>query len=217
MNLQRKFAALEMILAIIFGIGIVLACVLLLLRVSKLSDTTTSATTSYITVVEDGEDIFKRTYETVPQHKKTIEAFCGHIHELEKVCIATSDKIPDWKWIDPLKQFPLKFFRPFGEAQKSMRQSIDILEQFNEEKYNHTIRAFEHTKQSLEYMRITIEEINRQVFYIVLLMVFLVLTVCAYIFWHSFAYLRGYSYSQVSASNINARPLDNTKSSEEQK
>ena len=57
-----------------------------------------------------------------------------------------------------------------------------LFDSLDQEKYDHTIQAFDNTKRSLEEMGTAVEEINNTVVYIILLVAFLAVTICTYIF-----------------------------------
>ena len=142
-------------------------------RISALSDSARGAVSSYIIVVDHGEEVFRETYATIPQHRKTVEEVCDSIHDLVEACGSTSrafGRIPNsygWKWLATFKAFPLKLYIPLSALERSLRSSRKVLDTLDEKKYHDVIAAFGGTRRSLEDAEKLIPGIRNQAVYII--------------------------------------------------
>jgi len=176
---KKWFAWFEMVFALICGVGIVLGWWQLNRKMGDLAETSSAAAESYIKTVNDGEEIFKSTYQAIPQHRKTLGQIHDSLESVESVCLVAAAAIPG-KWALPLKLFLNKLSDQLGEIGKSLEDFLTCLEGLDEEKYENTLNSFQKTKKSLKAVESGIGEIRRQFVvistFIMLIMLFVCLT-----------------------------------------
>ena len=194
---NKKFSALaEIVAATVFCIVGAVCCVQLHRSISDLSGSTTAAVNSYIIVVEHGKEVFCETYRTIPQHRKTIREIRICLNAVGRVCASTArafEAIPNnygWKWLAAIREFPRKLYHPFGELEKSLASSQDILDTLDEKKYNDIIAAFDKTRAGLEDTGKTVPAIGRRLIHIIFLIFGFAFFVAVLVFGHGLALLR---------------------------
>ncbi len=190
-NTYKKFFALgEIIAAMIFCIVEVVGCIRLNGSISDLSESTAGAVNSYITVVDHGKEVFRETYQTIPQHRKTIGEICESLDSLVKVCENTYrmfKNIPNgyqWKWLSAVKEFPLKLYKPLSAMERSMRSSLKVLNTLDEKTYNDTIAAFDGTRKSLENAGKAIPDLSSQLTHAISFMTAFMVFLAVLVFCH---------------------------------
>ena len=164
---KKIVALIEIVAAAAFGIGEIVGCMHLVSRMSVLSDTAQCAVASYIPVVDHGREVFCESYATLPQHRKTVEEIRNSLISMGETCRRASDKVPDWKWLAPVKELPLNLYKPFGELERSLGSTIVVLDTLDEKKYHDVIAAFGGTRRSLEDAEKLIPGIRNQAVYII--------------------------------------------------
>jgi len=174
---KKWFAWFEMVFALICGVGIVLGWWQLNRKMGDLAGTSRAAAESYIKTVNDGEEIFKSTYSTIPQHRKTLGQIHDSLESVESVCLVAAAAIPG-KWALPLKLFLNKLSDQLGEIGKSLEDFLTCLEGLDEEKYENTLNSFQKTKKSLKAVESGIGEIRFQFAVISTFIMLIMLFVC---------------------------------------
>ena len=186
---KKVFALVEIVAAMIFCIVEVVGCVRLNGSISDLSESTGEAVNSYITVIVHGKEVFRETYQTIPQHRKTVGEIRKSLISMGESCRRASDTVPGWKWLAGVKELPLDLYKPFGEMEKSLGASLAVLNSLDEKKYNDTIAAFDNTMNSLKDAGKTIPDISGQLAHTISFMTAFMVLLAVLMFCHGLVML----------------------------
>ncbi len=190
--MNRKFAIFEMAAAVVLFFGMVCCSISTWYHADDLFASSRETLDSYIVVVRDGRVIFEKFRPFFPRCEKPLRSAGGHVDNLVGRCrwaAGVFAKVP-WKG-DKLQEFPLQLAQSFDDLKTDLDNLAAVLrDMYDGEGYNDLRRAFDNTETSLNKTKHTLDDISRNLRFMVFMMLVVTGILCCGLFVHGMARLK---------------------------
>ena len=186
--MNRKIALFEMAAAVVLFGGMVYCSVSTWYHANDLFASSRESVDSYIVVVKDGREIFEKFRPFFPRCEKPLRSASGHVDNLVGGCrwaAGVFAKVPK------LQEFPLRLAQSFDDLKTDLDNLAVVLrDMYDGEGYNDLRNAFDNTETSLKKTKHTLDDISRNLCFMVLMMLVGTGILCSGMFVHGMARLK---------------------------